>query len=1098
MAEPASVAAAGISGNIVEMSAGSRQSTAPRRPLLFERFSVQQGLSESIVKCLLVDRQGFLWLGTEDGLNRFDGYEFKVFRHATDDPTSLSFSEVNCVLEDRSGALWVATFSGLNRLDPATERCRRFVHRPEDPGTLANDVVRALCEDRSGALWIGTQGGGLDRLAGGSQRFEHHRHDPRDPQSLGHDDVRALFEDDEGRLWVGTAGGGLDCREPGSDAFRHYRHDPADLTSLSHDMVTAIHQDRQGRLWIGTQVGLSRFDGWRPKRGGGERAGRFMRYPAGPVGLAHSTVMAICDDDEGRLWIGTDGGGLDALDPERGTVEHHRHDPREPRSLATDRVFCCCHDRAGQLWVGTYGGGVHKGDPRQDRFLHYRCHPEDPNSLSHSIVWSVCEDRDLLLWAGTDGGLDRIDRHRGEVTHYLADPDDPQALAHPGVRVVYEGRSGTLWVGTNGGLHRLERETGRFERFQHDADDPASLSHDEIRGLYEDASGLLWIATQGGGLNRFDPQAGTFTAFRHDPGDPRSLGNDFVRCIYEDRAGRLWIGTQGGGLDALERETGHAVHFRHDGLDPESLSSDHVFAIWEDPAGILWLGTYAGGLDRFDPRTGRVRRYSVADGLPANLIYALVGDEEGNLWITSNRGLTRFDPRSESFRTWDERDGVQSDEFNGGSYHRSPGGELFFGGINGFNAFYPTDLRDSTFEPAVALTGFQLSGRSLAPGEAVDGRVPLRRSLTCAEEIRLTYRDRVLSFQFASLDLSNPLKNRYAYRMVGFDKDWQTTDARRRFATYTNLAPGRYLFEVRGTNCDGVWSRRRAKVRVVIEPPFWGTWWFRGLVAAAAVGVVARSYRHRVRTVRMETELAAAREAQRSIWPQRDPRLPGFEIAATCLPASDVGGDFFDFIWPDERRESLCVAIGDVAGKGMRAAMTAVMSSGMIASQVDEGRSLEEALHSVNRLLFRRTPARRFTALCLACLGSSPRELRWVNAGLNEPLLKSRGGVRFLATADPRFPLGIREEEAYREQRQPLRPGDVVVLSTDGVPEAQNPSRELYGYDALERRLATLPTQRMSARKVLRALLADVRRFTAGFPQQDDMTLVVVKVVGKT
>ncbi len=1061
------------------------RTTATTKPLAFEHFSSQQGLSQSIVECILQDRRGFLWLGTEDGLNRFDGYEFKVYRHATDDPESLSYSEVKCLLEDRSGALWVGTFGGLNRFDPETETCRRFVHRPGDPHGLADDKVRALLEDASGALWIGTQGGGLDRL-GADGRFRHCRHDPADPESLCHDDVRALLEDGTGRLWVGTAGGGLDCRVP--TGFRHYRHDPTDSGSLSHDEVTVLHEDRQGRLWIGTRGGLNRFEA---------ETGRFVRYPATSGDLAHDVITTLCEDDDGRLWIGIDGGGLDVLDPESGAVRHHRHDPRDPASLATDRVFSCCRGGSGELWIGTYGGGLDKLDPRQARFRHFRCHPDDPDSLIHGIVWSLWEDRAGVLWVGTDGGLDRIERGGG-IRHFRPRPEDPRGLCHPGVRVVYEGPSGTLWVGTNGGLQRLDRETGEFERFVHDPDDSASLSHDEVRSLYEDNTGCLWVGTLGGGLNRFDGDAtsrGTFTAYRHDPGDSRSLCSDFVRPIHEDRHGQLWIGTQGGGLDRFDRETGHCIHYRHDPDDPRTLSSDYVFSIWEDAEGILWVGTYGGGLDRFDPRTGRVKRYSEADGLPANLIYGLLGDEAGNLWISSNKGLTRFDPRSERFRTWDWRDGLQNDEFNGGSYHRSPRGELFFGGINGFNAFFPEDLDDSSFDPPVVLSDFQLAGRPLRPGQNVDGRVPLARSLLSAKEIRLTHRDRVFSFQFASLDFTNPGKNRYAYRMVGFDKGWQGVGAAHRIATYTNLPPGKYRFEVRGTNCDGIWSRRIASIRVVIAPPLWGTWWFRTLLAAAAAAVASRSYRGRVRTIRMETELAAAREAQRSIWPRGDPHLPGFEIAATSVPASDVGGDFFDYVWRDSSRTRLCIAIGDVAGKGMRAAMSAVMASGMLVSKIAERKSLKETIRSVNRLIFRKSAGasgRSFTALCLVALEAPGRNLRYVNAGMTEPLLKSADGVRSLATPDPRLPLGVHEEVAYRERRVQLRPGDVLVLYTDGLPEAQSPAREVYGYTALERRLAALPTEEMSSREILRALLADVRRFVSAAPQQDDMTVIVV------
>ncbi len=1084
-----------------ETSTTTIYSAEAGRSLPFERYSAEQGLSQAIVECILLDRRGFLWLGTEDGLNRFDGYQFRVFRHSSDDPVSLSYSEIKCLLEDRAGGLWIGTFGGLNRFDPGSETCRRFVHDPDDSRTLAGNVVRALCQDRSGSLWVGIQGGGLDRLDPATEHIVHYRRvDPRNPE---HPEVRAILEDGDGRLWIGTTGG-LDRIDPATGHCRRYRHHPGEGDSLAHDQVTALHLDGDGRLWIGTAAGLDRLE-----------PDRFVHYGQG---LAPHLITAIREAGGGRLWIGLDGGGLDLLDPDSGTAVNHRHDPREETSLGTDRVLSLCRDGAGGLWVGTYGGGgLHKAEPRKARFRHYRCHPDDAESLCHAIVWSIYQDTRGILWVGTDGGLDRIDRTSGEISHFLPDPENPRGLVHHGVRTVYEGPSGTLWIGTNGGLQRLDRDTGHFERFMHDPADPASLSYDEIRTLHEDpcvapraGKGYLWIATLGGGLNRFDPEAAVFTTFRHDPDDASSIGGDFLRDLHKDHRGYLWLGIQGAGLDRFDTKTGRSVHFRHDPLDPRTISSDFVFSIWEDQDAMLWLGTYGGGLDRFDPRSGRVKRYSEADGLPCNLIYGLVGDDDGNLWLSSNKGLTRFDPRSERFRTYDSRDGLQSDEFNGGSHHKNARGELFFGGVNGFNSFFPRALEDSSFEPPVVLSDFQLAGRSLAPGEAIDGRVPLATGIDRAPEIRLTHRDRVFSFQFAALDFTNPRKNRYAFRMLGFDKRWQQTDAARRFATYTNLRPGKYRFEVRGTNSDGLSSRHRASIRVVIAPPIWGTWWFRALAAAATAGVAARSYRGRVRTIRLQAELATAREAQQSIWPQGDPRLPGFEIAATSLPASEVGGDFFDFIWLDPAGEKLCVAVGDVAGKAMSAAMTAVMASGMVAAKLEEGKSLEASLRAINRLAFRKAapPPRRanarggragarvgrtLTALCLASLESVTRELRWVNAGLPEPLLLSSGEARFLATVDPRFPLGVRQEEAYREQCTKLAPGDVLVFYTDGVPEAQNPAGEVYGYQALRSRLEALPVARMSSRQILRLLLNAVGSFAAGLSQQDDMTMVVVK-----
>lgn len=1080
-----------------------------RYGLRFESYSSAEGLSQSIVECLGLDPAGFLWLGTEDGLNRFDGYDFRIFRHAVDDPHSLSYSEIKSLEIDPEGMMWVGTFGGLNLFDPSTERCHRLLHDPDDPTSLSCDIVRSLALAPDGTLWIGTEGGGLDRLDTDVAEpvvFRHHRHHPDDPRSLCGNTVLSLLCDREGRLWIGTDVG-LDHLDPDDPddpesppVFRHHGWQQPGSRPAS---VGALLEDREGRLWVGTSRGLARLDS----------EGSLVPPASMPEALSSHPVSCLAQDPSGHLVVGLDGGGLVIFDPEG--PEHsrprlYRHDPRDPSTLATDRVLSCGFDGAGNLWVGTYGGcGLHKGNPRRACFSHYRCHPDDPLSLSHSIVWSLCQDAEGRLWVGTDDGLDRIDRRRGTIRHIPPEPEDPEGLGHPAARVVRYGASGCLWVGTNGGLHRCAApgaERLRFERWRHDPGDPSSLAHDEIRSLYEDTEERLWIGTLGGGLCCFDPDTGGFRTYRHDPDDPGSLGSNYIRPIWDDGRGHLWIGTQGAGLDRFDPSTGQATHYRHDPDDPETPSSDHVFAIWPTSDGILWLGTYAGGLDRFDPRSGRVTRFGEADGLPANLIYDLLGDDEGRLWISTNRGLSCFDPATRRFRTWNTSDGLQADEFNGGSCHRAADGELFFGGINGFNGFYPDDLAESRFEPRTVVTDFQLLGSSLRPAQVVDGRIPLKSTAPHARRIVLGPRDRVMSFRFSSLDFTNPGKNRYAYRLVGFDRGWRSTTADQRQATYTNLPPGHYHFEARGSNCDGRFGSEPARIEVVIEPPWWRRGTVRALAAGGTLAVAALTHRRRMERVRLETELAAARYAQRSIWPAEAPHLEGFDIAGSSLPASEVGGDFFDYVWLDEGQRRLALALGDVAGKGMAAAMRAVLCAGMTTAELDRCRprdvGLEETLDRLNDLICRRRTGRQFTALCLAELDADSLEMQWVDAGLPEPLLWSKGRSQYLPSPDPRLPLGLRAGLHYRQSRCPLDPGDVVILTSDGVPEARNVSGALLGYEGLRGWLDELGPRLVAgdfdARRILDHLLAHLDRFTGGAPPHDDLTVVIVRVTHQT
>ena len=562
------------------------------------------------------------------------------------------------------------------------------------------------------------------------------------------------------------------------------------------------------------------------------------------------------------------------------------------------------------------------------------------------------------------------------------------------------------------------------------------------------------------------------------------------------------------GLEDLlrgDRQLGHAhsdsvvggfTRYRHDPEDPSSISTDHVFAIHEGSDGTLWFGTFGGGINRFDRETGRFRRYRVEDGLAGDSVYAMLEDGQGRLWASTTKGLSRFDPLAESFRNYDVRDGLQSNEFNGGSAYRSHGGEMFFGGINGFNAFYPEEIGINPEVPNVVITDLQLFNRSITVGEEIGGRVLLERPITHTEEIELSYRDNVVTLEFAALHYSAPGKNRYLYRMAGFSDAWIPVAADRRFATFTGLSPGDYLFSVSGANSDGVWNDDGASLRITVTPPFWATWWFRLLSAVLLASLALAIIQSRMRGLRMKTELVAAHDAQMAIMPQTTPEVAGFDIRGVCIPAHEVGGDFFDYFWLEGEPRRLCVVVGDVAGKAMSAAMNAVMSDGIVFSRARQAGSVEEIMCSLNRSIHHKVGARMFTALCLVVLEPVTRTLTFANAGLCEPLHKTAGSVEYLRSSGERFPLGAVPNATYESRTLILGPGDVVVLFSDGVPEARNRAGDLYGYDAPRELLARLDTSDLEASQIKDAIVEDVYRCCGSDRLSDDMAVVVIKVTG--
>jgi len=792
-----------LTGGLVALAAGSLAASpaaAPVRPIRFDHLSIEQGLSQSTVMDILQDRRGYVWLATEDGLDRFDGISFKVYKHDPADAASLPSSFVWAVAEDATGNLWIATSDGLATLDTASDRVVR-------QDKLAGQHIRALrFAAKQRALWVGTRDAGLLRLdlaTGGLTRFAH---DAADAASLSDNRIYAIYVDSKDRLWVGSDGG-LDLLNADGKGFAHFAPRPSDPSSLSEAKVRAIIEDDAGALWVGTfSGGLNRLD---PRTGRCEH----FKHDANVAGsLGHDQVRAILQDADHRLWIGTSG-GLELFDPGRRLFVHYRQDPKDPWSLADDHVLALTQDRGGVLWVGTRVGGANKWNPLSWQFGHVAPAPGNPAGLGSGNVTSISEDRAGRLWIGTfDAGLYVMERGSGRMSAYRHDPKNSRSLASDQVMALRHDHHGDLWIGTlDAGLDRLSVTTGAFKHFRGDTKQPDGLSANGITSILEDRDGQLWLGTYGGGLERLDPETERFAHFRHDPQNPASLSGDRVSGLAESADARVWVGTWEKGLDLLDPRTSRFQHFEHRPGDPNSLPSNTVYCPFVDAAGQLWVGPH-GGLSHLLPGGNTFQTLTTRSGLISDVVYGIRSDGRGRLWLSTNNGLSCLDPRTSELTHYGLSNGLQASEFNFGAWYQSARGELFFGGINGFNAFMPDRLRQVEQVPPVVLTSLTVDHRPLAgpPDQA--------------RQVSLGFRDKVLTFELAALDFTAPARNRFTYQLEGFDPEWVPLVGRRT-VTYTNLNAGRYTFRVRAANSDGRWNNDGLTVGVDVAAAPWATWW---------------------------------------------------------------------------------------------------------------------------------------------------------------------------------------------------------------------------------------------------------------------------------
>lgn len=792
--------------------------------LKFAHVGTEQGLPNITIQCLLQDSKGFMWIGTQDGLNRYDGLKVTTYKNNTQDSTTISDNFIRCIYEDHNHTLWIGTTYGLNKFNDSSNTFTHYKYHKLHTNTLSNSTVTCILEDSKNNFWI-TTGSGIDLMDRQHGVFKHFAHDPKNPNSLADDRSNYVFEDSNKNLWVGTEVG-LDLFDRQKGTFKLFYYSG---NNGKGNEIRNIKEDRVGNLWIATN------DGGVTKLSADHKTFSGYRHQEGlPGSLSSDMISGFLIDKKGNLWAGAINGGLNLFMPKTNTFVNFQPEPQNSASLSQKSVSAILEDRQGNLWVGTHRGGVNVYVPDAQKFELYR-QGLATNTLSYSDVKTFFEEKNGDIWVGTDGGgLNLFNRKQKTFTRYVHDPKKLNSLSADAVLDIAEDKQGKLWIGTwAGGLNLLNRSTGTFTVFKNNPRDVHSISANFVQKVFLDSKGNFWVGTYFGGLNLLDTKTYRFIPINKDPDGVTSLLGKNIISITEDKNGNIWFGTDDGGLNRYNYETRRFAHYFND-LE----KSPDLRALFTDRKGRVWAGQ--SGLYVYNKSRDKFGLFTKKGVLGYEFVKGITEDESGNLWVSTSNGLVRLNPESGAIKEFNTGDGLQGMEFEANAFLRAHNGEMFFGGENGMNVFYPKDIKVNNFVPPVYITGFEIFNREMLPGKPGS---PLNADISLTQSITLNHKQTAFSFNFAALNYVIASNNRYAYKLENFDKDWINAGNERK-ASYTNLDPGTYIFRVKASNNDGFWNERGASVQIIILPPFWATWWFR-TISLLVVLVSAYSYYRR-------------------------------------------------------------------------------------------------------------------------------------------------------------------------------------------------------------------------------------------------------------
>ncbi|RED96978.1 ligand-binding sensor domain-containing protein [Marinoscillum furvescens] len=811
----------------------------PRLNGNLDHLSVPHGLSHGTVHSIVQDPEDIMWFGTTNGLNAYNGYDFKVFRSDEHDSTSISGDFVTKLVVKSQDELWVATHSGLNLYNKLNDA---FVHIPQsatEPGYLSNGTIKDLVIDGQ-YLWVATAWG-LNRIQNSPpyHTLSRYFYDEKRPNSLSDNHINCLMKDGD-LLWIGT-NKGVNILSLRTGEFVHHHRKGLHKDELTGPLVTNIYKDSKGQYWIATETGLNRYD-W--------ASDKVRRFYSNAYSPGVQVVRQVYEDSFGDLWVATDGGGILHYDQEGDRFTANKKNIYSPKSLSSNAIYTLYEAKGNILWIGTYERGVHDYHRRKSLF-HTYSHDPFANSLSYGGVKSaVLSKHRNGIWIGTNAdGVNFFDLGTGQFSVYRHEPNNPNSISSNIVKSILETENGNLWIGCyTGGLNYFQPEAGLNVNYPVIPPN-AELSSTHIWNLYRDSNDELWVGTLRGGLVQFDPKANSYRHFIHKPLDTSTIASNLISVIFEDSRGNFWVGNEeeSGGLNLMNREEGTFQRFVHKSEDSTSISHNFVREIYEDSKGNLWVGT-SGGLNRLDYETFTFERYHHLGPYFSGIINDVLEDDQGYLWISTNQGILRFDPSTENYIYFDSRDGLQGDEFSYNTALKLEDGRLFFGGIEGFNLFDPEKIIDTEPSPTVVITGFQLDDQEMS-------RVPLLdQKIRQGTQVVLEPHESAFSIQFAAINYHTPGKINYAYRLAGMEDNWRYVGNERR-ATYTNLDPGLYTFYVKASNSFGEWGDNVQKLNIRILPAWYDNILFRIGVAIMLLGVLVGIYQYRTKSLSRKRRL---------------------------------------------------------------------------------------------------------------------------------------------------------------------------------------------------------------------------------------------------
>ena len=810
--------------------------------LLFNSITIDDGLSQNTILALEQDSRGFMWIGTYNGLNRYDGNNFKYYEINFSDSNSISNNKIHALVEDLDQFLWIGTSFGLNRFDPKTEKFKRFFHNPSDENSIVGDFIRTLFIDSEGTLYIGTEFSGLSVLKRGSNKFINYKTNPLNKNSLSHNNVSSIFEDSKGNIWIGTLFGGLNKFDKNKQEFSLQFTVPRD-NDIGNNSIYDFSEDRHGNIWFSSySIGIFKYN---PNN----KNIKNYQFESNKKGtLSNNTSFAMHWDSQNNFWIGTDN-GLNLYDETNDSFNVYKHNPLDPTSISDNNIIKIFESKEGLIWVGTRLGGISIINDSKRNFEHYYNIIGDKNSISHNGVFSFAQDSSNNIWVGTINGLNKFDPKTKLFKRYLHKGNIKDIIGKRVWTLSVDEENGKeiLWVGTGSGMDKFYIKEERFVHFKSNWNNPSTLSSRWVFAILSKKD-KVYIGTQIG-FNVLDKKTNKFTRYFSNKDDSTSLSNDLIWDLEEDSEGNIWIATSDG-VNKFNPKTKKFTRLYKSRNSSKSLSSSDASSLMFDSKNNLWIGTDLG-INKLNLETSEITYYNKNHGLPDNNIYSSQEDANGNIWFATNRGLVKLNPTTEEIVSFTEADGIQSNEFNFPSL-KDKNGKLYFGGVNGFNAFYPDSITSNKEIPPVFFTDFKIFQKSIPIGKMDDGRTLLNNAIEETKEIELAYTDYSISIHFSVLDYKHTGKSVFRYKMDNFDEDWMLTKDNR-FANY-NLPPGEYKFILYASNNDGVWSDKPKTLSITVTPPWYETLIFRVFIILFSIALLIVIYSIRVRNIKRKKE----------------------------------------------------------------------------------------------------------------------------------------------------------------------------------------------------------------------------------------------------